>query len=73
VDKRISEASGISNEILAVASSSELKHRRIEIGIKLAKACSDSKLLYNAETWTKLKTTDIEKLETVQSITSSKD
>jgi len=66
VDKRISKAAGVCNEILAVASSNELKHRRIEIGIKLAKACHDSKLLYNAETWTKLKTTDIKKLETAQ-------
>ena len=66
VDKRISEASAISNEILAVASSNELKHRRIEIGMKLAKACLDSKLLRNAETWTKVKTTDIKKLESVQ-------
>ena len=49
-----------------VASSKELQHWRIEIGIKLARACLDSKLLYNAETWTKVKKSDIKKLETAQ-------
>jgi len=32
----------------------------------LATAYLDRKLLYNAETWTKIKTSDIKKLETVQ-------
>ena len=32
----------------------------------MAKGCLDSKLLYNAETWAKLKTTHMTKLETVQ-------
>jgi len=64
--KRISEAVSICSEILAVVSLNELKNRRIPIGIRLATACLDSKLLYNAETWTKIKTSDINKLETVQ-------
>jgi len=54
VQKRISEAAGVCNEILAVVSSNKLQNRRIPIGIRLATACLDSKLLYNAETWTKL-------------------
>jgi len=44
-EKRISEAAGVCNEILAVVSSNELKNRRIPIGIHLATACLDSKLL----------------------------
>jgi len=51
VDRRIKEANGITNEILAIVNLPEIKHRRIEIGIKLTGACLDSKLLYNVETW----------------------
>jgi len=48
VDKRIKEANGTMNKILAVDSLPEIKHRRIEIGIKLAGAYLESKLLYNS-------------------------
>jgi len=65
VEKRISEAAGVDNEILAVVSSNELQNRRIPIGISLATACLDSKLLYNAETWTKIRTSNNKKLKTV--------
>ena len=66
VDKRIKEANGIMNEILAVVSLPEIENRRIEIGIKLAGACLDSKLLYNSETWIRIKNSDIKKLESAQ-------
>ena len=68
VDKRISEAHAVVNEILVVVNLEELKHRHMEIGIKLATACLDAKLLYrpNAKTGTKIKSSDIKKLETVQ-------
>ena len=55
VYKRIKEAQGIINEIMAVVNLPELKHRHIEIGMKLANACLDSKLLYNSETWIRIK------------------
>jgi len=54
------------NEILAVAKSEELQHRRIEIGIRLARACLDTKLLYNAETWINITKGDVKKLEVIQ-------
>ena len=54
------------NEILAVANLKETQHRRIDIGIKLAHACLDSKLLYNAETWLHTNKNYIKKLENVQ-------
>jgi len=54
------------NEILAVANLKETQHRRIDIGIKLAHACLDSKLLYNAETWLHTNKNDIKKLENIQ-------
>ena len=66
VVKRIKEANGIMNEILAVVSLPEIKNRRIEIGVKLAGACLDSKLLYNSETWIRIKNSDIKKLESAQ-------
>jgi len=54
------------NEILAVAKSEALQHRRIEIGVRLAGACLHSKLLYNAETWINLTKGDVKKLEVMQ-------
>jgi len=66
VEKRCKEIQGVMNEILAVAKSDELKHRRIEIGARLASACLDTKLLYNAETWINLTKSDVKKLEVIQ-------
>jgi len=66
VDKRIKEANGTMNKILAVDSLPEIKHRRIEIGIKLAGAYLESKLLYNSETLTRSKGSNIKKLESQQ-------
>ena len=54
------------NEILAVAKSEALQHRQIEIGVHLACACLDSKLLHNAETWINLTKADVKKLEVLQ-------
>jgi len=54
------------NEILAVAKSEALQHRRIEIGIHLAGACLNTKLLYSAETWINLTKGDVKKLEVIQ-------
>ena len=49
-----------------MAKSEELKHRRIEIGVRLASAYLDTKLLYNAETWINLTKSDVKKLEVIQ-------
>ena len=68
VEKRIAQSLTLINEILAVANSTETQHQRIEIGIKLAHACLDSKLLYNAETWLHLNKNDIKNLEKYKTI-----
>ena len=66
VEKRCKGIQGVMNEILAVAKSEALQHRRIEIGIRLAGACLDTKLLYNAETWINLTKGDVKKLDVIQ-------
>ena len=54
------------NDILAVANLKETQHWHLDIGIKLAHACLDSKLLYNAETCLHMNKNDIKKLENAQ-------